>query len=338
MAKKSSILFFTCIMALSVCAGIAVAESTPDDATCAVFLKVGRGMQVIPRQGKVQTRLSVDAPVFCGSMVITHQEPVWIKLSNQSVVKLGPDSFVEIPSESSQKYHLYRGELLISAPSSLSAQVWSTPNAEVEFSGGVAWFQYASHEKKTTVGCFNRSVKIMNKFNSSAAQEIHAGEMSHLAIQEAQVKPSQPSVMSHITVTEAMARLKLTPEDEKQFVSIVKQVFEDRGTALASEIENWEDEESSDEPSRSIASVPQSSKHAIDPKEADFSLKMMKKRLYGDPREVARVENERSPASTKESGSGFSDEVRDSQKKKFKVEVKRISKEIDSIRNRSDEE
>jgi hypothetical protein len=81
------------VVSAMVVAGIAFASSMPDEVPCALLMKFGRGTQIIPPEGKVQTRFLVDQPVVCGSMIVTHAEGVWIRHSNQALFKIGPNSF-----------------------------------------------------------------------------------------------------------------------------------------------------------------------------------------------------------------------------------------------------
>ena len=298
-----------------------------EDAPCAVVTKTAKGVQLIPEKGKVDTKAALDTGISCGSMVITHAEPLWIKLSDQTLVKLGPETFVELPKGSTKNYKIYRGMVMVSGPTSLLAQIWSTPNAEVDYRGGVSVIQYLSKEKATLAGCFNRKIEFRNKFNSSAVQELSAGEMSHLAIQEGRVQPSRPSLMHQDSVTDVLVRLGVPKGDQDQMVAVVKQVFEDRSKSLVTEVKDWADQDQG--PSRSIASVPQSSKSAIDEKEAAFTMKMLKDRLYGtDPEQQKFVP---APHAYRTPASVMSDVEQDSKEKKLKMETKRIGKEIDRL-------
>ena len=309
-----------------------VAFAGAAESPCAQIVLAGKGIQVIPIEGAVMTKVKVEDGIACGSMVITHQDPLWIKLSNQTTVKIAPDSFVELAPSMKGVFKLLRGEVLLNSPNRQGGDHWSSPNAEMDFNGGVAWFQYLPKVKKSTAACFNRNLKFFNKFNHEAAQEVRAGEMSSLAIQEARVRPTMPAVMSHHSAEEALKRMSLPAEEVKQLVSVIQQVFEDRGTALASEIEEWEESEvPSGTASRSIASVPQAGKNAVDEKEAEFTMMMLKRKLYGDPKEVAQVENQRAPASLTQKSEPFADIERDTKEKKFRVEVKKIGRQIERI-------
>ncbi len=295
------------------------------DAVCGVLTKTGRGIQMIPEKGRVQTDLTVDSPVPCGSMVLTHDAPAWIKLMDQTVVKLGPRSFIEVPGPESKSFRMYRGAIMLSAPASLIARTWSTPNSEIEFKGGVVVLQYIPEDRITIAGCFNRKVEFKNKFNSSAAQELQAGEMSRLAIQEGRVTPTHPAILHPASVGNVLASLGLEPSEQEQVVAIVKQVYQDRSKSLVADIQDWSGNEG---PSRSIASIPQSSKRTIDPKEAEFTMKILKDRLYGTDEEQTKYVPEpmtrRAPASIR-------DEHKEQAGKKFKTEVRRIEKEIDRV-------
>jgi len=301
------------------------------DVPCAVVTRTGKGAQVIPEKGRVESRVSIDQGISCGSMVITHAEPVWIRLSNMTVVKLGPETFVEMADPEMKRLRLYRGSALLAAPAAMTGQVWTTPNAELEFKGGVSVLQYTPADRKTIAGCFNRKVLFRNKFNEAAAIELSAGEMSHLAITEGRVKPSRAGVMHHSSVGELLSQLGLDVAERDQFVAVVKQVYEDRAKSLVSGIETFG--EGKGGPERSIASIPQSSKQVVDPKEAAFTMTLLKERIYGSEEEQNRfapppVVARRAPASV---SAAPSDEVKKDQEKKFKQESRRIGKEIERL-------
>jgi hypothetical protein len=306
-----------------------------EEAPCALVTRVGRGVQVIPESGRVMNKVQMDLAIPCGTMILTHDESLWIRLSNQTTVKMGPRSFVEIPRDNVKSYRLYRGVVLLSAPTTLLAQTWSTPNSELDFKGGVTVLQYLPDEKKTFAGCFNRKVEFRNKFNSGAIQELSAGEMSHLAIQEGRVRPAQPMVMHHSSVAGVLSQIGLSSGDQEQIVAVVKQVYEDRSKALVSGIHDWSEFE--EEPARGIASV--GSTAAVDVREAEFNLKQLKNRLYGSEAEqkmyVPPVFPEREPASLKENFSralSSDDGEKKRRESAFRAETKRIEREIERLR------
>ncbi|MBU6155151.1 MAG: hypothetical protein KGP28_12680 [Bdellovibrionales bacterium] len=309
---------------LSIVNSGAVSAGGPE-AVCAVVSKAGRGLQVIPEKGRVMTDLPVDSGVPCGSMVLTHEAPVWIKLSDQTVVKLGPRSFIEVPQVESRNFRMYRGAIMLSAPASLISRTWSTPNSEIDFKGGVVVLQYIPEERVSIAGCFNRKVEFRNKFNSNAVQELSAGEMSRLAIQEGRVAPTHPAILHPASVGNVLASLGLESAEQEQVVAIVKQVYQDRSRSLVADIQDWSGSEG---PTRSIASIPQSSKSTIDPKESALTMKLLKDRLYGTDEEQGRYVpapvGRRSPASIR-------DEHKEKAVNKLKTEVRRIGKEIDRM-------
>jgi hypothetical protein len=307
--------------------GMDFARAGKEDVVCAVLTRTGRGLQVIPEKGRVMTDLPVDSPIPCGAMVLTHDAPVWIKLSDQTQVKLGPRSFIEVPEVESRTFRMYRGAVMLSAPASLISRTWSTPNSEIDFKGGVVILQYLPEERLSIAGCFNRRVEFRNKFNSNASQELGAGEMSRLAIQEGRVRPTHPAILHPSSVGNVLASLGLEQADQGEVLAIVKQVYEDRSKSLVAGIQAWPGSEG---PSRSIASIPQSSKSTIDPKEAAITLQVLKDRLYGTKEEQEKFVP--APAkSLKRSPASVQDPYREEADRKFKKEVKRIEKEIDRL-------
>jgi hypothetical protein len=308
-----------------------------EDAPCAVVTKAGRGVQVIPAHGKVITKVVSEQAVSCGAMLITHEDPLWIRLSNQTAVKLGPGTFLEFPGANSKAFKIYRGTAMVSGQPTLVGQIWSTPNAEVDFKGGAAVIQYLAKEKTSIAGCFNRKIQFRNKFNPEGEQVLSAGEMSRLSILDGRTRPAAPTMVQASTVSKVLSQVGLGKEEQEQFAAVAKQVFEDRSKSLVGEISSWGTEEGG--PSRSIASVPQSSKGAIDAKEAELTLQMLRNRLYGTREEQARFVPKsdedagtpvvRAPASVKPKV--LSDPEKIKEQKDFKAESKRVGKAIERL-------
>ena len=328
--SKMKTLLVTSVLAV---AGIAFASSTPDEVPCAMMLKFGRGTQVIPPEGKVQTRFEVDQPVVCGAMVITHADPVWIRHSNQTVFKIGPNSFFELGKVKSAPHRLYRGQMLMTAPPSIPELMVSTPNGEVNFKGGVAFIQYAPDSKETSVASFNRSFDFKNKFNNEAEQTVRVGEISRLMLNQDRVVPSQPIVMSPSSVKEALNGFELASDEQNELTKVVERVFEARAKSLTSDIDDWAEIEKSEQANRTIASVPEkpskNTKSAIDPKEAKFSMDLLKKHLYGDDEDMKMLNDEpvRAPASAQK----LKDPEYDRKKAKKTQETKRLMKEVSEL-------
>jgi hypothetical protein len=302
--------------------------------TCGVLEQVDSGSQVIPRTGSIRVRLKTGDAVPCDSMVLARLGGVRILLEDRSVVKLAPGTFIEL--QGPRKHSLYRGEILLTGPVSKEGSAWTTPNSVIRFQGGVAWVEYVPAGRMSSIAVFNRQVRFMNRFNPEAWQDVAAGETSKLLIQEARVRPSQPEVMHPTSVAPLLARFGLPAEEVKEFLSIVKKIHSDRSEALASEIEEW-NESAGEESGRAPASVGASGSVTVDPKEAEFVMGRLRERLYGKPEEVARIENDRRPASPRVPPV-FSDEEYESSKKRLGSEVKRVGKAIDSIRLESPEE
>lgn len=301
---------------------------------CGVIEKVDPGTQLIPSKGVVKTRLNAQDPVPCGSMIMTREGVARVRLEDRSVFQLAPGSFVEIQGGGVRS--LYRGEILISGPALSAPVTWTSPNSVVEYKGGVVWVQYQPSDRSTALAVFNRNVRFFNRFNRDASRDVHAGEISRMIIQQAWIRPSQPEIISHTVVAPLLTRFGLPAEEVKEWVSIVKQIHDSRSEALAAEIEDW-NEAPEEEPSRSPASLGNRAKDAVDEVEARFVMARLRDRLFGRAADVAKVENDRKPAS-RSVPPVFSDEEYGIHRKRLKSEVKRIGKEIDSIRPDSSEE
>ena len=313
--------------------GIAFAQATPDRGPCGVVSHVGEGTELIPKAGKIQTKLFENAPIPCDSMVITHEDPFWVKLADQSVIKVAPHSFIEIPKSDSKTFHLYRGQVILTSAPGISTQTWSSPNSEVLFQGGVSFIQYKPEDRITVVSSFNREFQFRNKFNAEAKVTVHAGEMSHLAIQEANVNPSQPAVMNRISVVQALASFKLSEPDQTELSEVVKRVYDDRAKSLTSELKDWNSEaqDENEAPSRTLASVRGVSKpeKALDPAEAEFVNRKMREHLYGDANDAKIMSDVRKPASITAKSREVVDSEQTKQKLNLKRETKRLEKEIE---------
>jgi hypothetical protein len=309
-----------------------VASSDPK--TCGVFERADPGTQLIPSKGGVKTKVASGESVPCGSMILTRQGVARVRLEDRTTVQVAPGSFVEFQGGGVRS--LYRGEVLVSGPVLSTNVTWTSPNSIVEYKGGVVWIQYQPADRASAVAVFNRKVRFINRFNRDAGRDIQAGEISRMVIQQAWILPSQPEIISHTVVAPMLVHLGLPAGEIKEWVSIVKQIHESRSEALASEIEDW-NEPSEEESSRSPASVTGTGRPSVDGVEAEFVLGRLRERLFGKPSEVAKVENDRKPAS-RSVPPVFSDEEYTTHRQRLKGEVKRIGKEIDSIRPDSSEE
>jgi|GEM_PF-3153121 len=327
-------------------AGIAFAASSePKEPPCGVIVKFGIGTQVIPPQGKVQTRFENDQPVACGSMIVTHSDPVWIRHSNLTVFKVGAHSFFELGKEKSNVHRLDRGSLLVTAPRGIPMTTFSTPNGEVEFDGGVAWIAYAPEQKETSAAAFSRSFNFRNKFNTEASQDVHAGEISRLAVNQERIVPSQPEVMNPTSVKEALHGFGLAADESQSMQSVVERVFALRAKSLTTDIEDWDEVEKSVDTDRQIASVPdgkdsgnQNVRNSIDPKEAQHTMELLKEHLYGSAADLKMLNDDgltpkassRSPAS--KSGEKLVDPEYDRIQKNKKREMQRLIHEVSNLK------
>ena len=310
------------------------ALASTDAKTCGVIEHADAGTQLIPAKGGVKTKIPAQEPLPCGSMVMTRQGVARVRLEDRTTAQIAPGSFVEFQAAGIRS--LYRGEVLVSGPALNTPVTWTSPNSVVEYKGGVVWLQYQPSERASALVVFNRKARFINRFNREASREVQAGEISRMVIQQAWIRPSQPEIVSHAVVAPLLVRFGLPAEAVKEWVSIVKKIHESRSEALASEIEEW-NEASEASQGRSPASVGHTGPSAVDGAEADFVMGRLRERLFGKPAEVARVENDRKPAS-RSVPPVFSDEEYVTQRKRLKNEVKRIGKEIDSIRPDSSEE
>jgi hypothetical protein len=270
-------------------------------------------------------------------MIMTRQGVARVRLEDRTTVQVAPGSFVEFQGAGVRS--LYRGEVLITGPALSTGVSWTSPNSIVEYKGGVVWLQYQPSERASALVVFNRKARFVNRFNHEASREVQAGEISRMVIQQAWIRPSQPEIVSQAVVAPMLVRFGLPSEEIKEWVSIVKKIHESRSEALASEIEDW-NETSDEDHSRSPASVESagnSARGSVNVQEAEYVMGRLRDRLFGKPSEVAQVENDRRPASRKVPPV-FSDEEYSLHRKRLKNEVKRIGKEIDSIRPDSSEE
>ena len=220
---------------------------------CALITKAGRGVEVIPPQGRVVTRFKNDFPIPCGTMVITHHEPVWVQLASRVQFRLAPDTFVEFSKGNGDPLRLFRGNILVDAPVGTDRQVLLTPNGKTILDGGVAWIQYQPAEKQTTVSSLVRSCRLQNRFYEAAEQVLHSGESSHLAVAGDRIVPSQPELADSGSIGAILAQFELSPEDVQRYSFAVNRSFEGKLKSFTAELENWT--QNKEEPSREIASV-----------------------------------------------------------------------------------
>lgn len=297
---------------------------------CALVEKFGKATQVIPKSGPVVARFAIQDPISCGSMIITHGDGFWIRLSNQVLVKLAPHTFFEVGKTVNDTHRVYRGDALVSGPAGSGDMVFTTPNGEVHFEGGVFAVKYQTQTRTTSVAAFNRSVEFKNKFNTEAYQKVNTGEISRLTIHDIRVVPTQPVAMSPSSVKEGIQGFELTPAEQDEYVAIVSRVFENRAKSLVSDLEEFKDIPESEKENRSPASLGRY-QPAVDEKEEELTMKILRRRLYGGDPDLEK-KSERKPAST---GPAKGQKINDSKKKaidlKKKKETDRVLKEISTL-------
>lgn len=302
-------------------------------APCAVIEKFGKATQVIPKSGPVVTRFNEEDPVACGSMIITHVDGFWIRYSNQVTVKIAPNTFYEVGMKISDPHRIYRGDALVSGPTGSGKMIFGTPNGEIHFEGGVFAVKYQTQTRTTSVASFNRSVDFKNKFNTQAFQRVSVGEISRLTIHDIRVVPTQPTTMSPSSVKEAIQSFGLAQAEQDEMIAIVARVFEDRAKSLVSDLEDFKSIPEAKEEDRSPASLSRY-KPSVDEKEEELTMKILRRRLYGNDAELEKA-SERKPASVEGEKTEKAVKIEDSKKKvievKKKKEMDRVMKEISNL-------
>lgn len=316
------------VFLVSSVSGVSGAWAAESPNTCAAVEQTGRSVQVIPQSGPVLNHFSEKDAIPCGSMVITHGEGFGIRLSNEVSVRIAPNSFIELGKAAVSTHRLYRGDLMLSGPQGSGHVVVTTPNGEVHFEGGVFTLQYQTQTRTTSVASFNRSVDFKNKFNTAATQKVNVGEISRLTIHDIRVVPTQPVAMSPSSVKEGLAVFSLPAVDRDEMVAIVARVFENRAKTLMSDLENFEGIKVPEESKRSPASV-ERYQPAVDEKEAEFTMKMLRRRLYEGDDSIAQktVEGSRAPASMPT----IQDKKKQQQEKQKQKSTEKVLKEISTL-------
>ncbi len=331
--------FIGLVLASMIFSSFSQGTKASEEVTCAIMVKAGKGVEAIPPQGKVLTRFKDSHPLACGSMVITHNESAWVRLSSQVNIKIAPNSFIELAKSKEDSHKLYRGNMLVDAPIGTANQVVMTPNGKMVLHGGVVWMEYRSEEKLTSVGSFVAQCKFQNRYHDQAVQTVHAGEISHLAIDNSRIIPSQPELMQTGSVEKLLTQFDVTKDDRDQYLFSIDKSYESKLRSFTAELENWGQKK--DEPSRDIASVSgkPSFKDAIDDKEAQHTLKILKERLYGEAADLKKLDEEessvRAPASVVTApvaeNKKLQDTVYEQTKKKNAKEGRRLIDEISRL-------
>ncbi len=322
MNKRCLILSAACFFGLL----SSVVAFSAEPKTCAILTRHERGAQIIPVSGSTITNFTDEMPVSCGSMIYTYKNVMSFKDVALTSFKMGTESFFELGNV----FYLYRGQILVSSVPNKKAMTISTPNANIAFKGGLAWISYDQEKKVTTVASFNGSFEFKNKFNMSASQIVHIGEMSKLSISELRVVPTQPEIMSASSVTQALAPFHLPSAEQEEMSRVVVSVYEERNKSLTSDIDDWKDIETPSE-NRTLASDAKVAKKidVIQPEEAAFTINMMKKHLYGGDEDLNILKDkntDRMPASAK-----VVDPVYEQKKKTKQKEVNDVLKGISNI-------
>ena len=298
---------------------------------CGHVNKGSKNAQLIPIQGKIKTQLVKDDILSCGSMLITHEDSVWIELSDLTQFKVAPNTFIEFSKKENLRHQLFRGEVMVVAPPSIREFELTTPNSVTLFHGGVMLVRYAPKNKETILASFNRKVTFKNKFHLDAEQVVDAGEMSRLWIGESRIVPSQPELMNPRSVKMAFQPFGLEKDEITELTAVIQRAEVSRSKSLVADLESWEDIEKDNggSISRSLASV------SIEPKEADIGLALLKKHLYGDEtdrkmfNDPGSSEDLRNPASIRPSEK-FNDTQYQRKKAKESSQMKKV---LENIRN-----
>lgn len=254
---------------------------------CGRIIQGSKHAQMIPLQGKTLTALAKDEILGWGSMVITAKEPVWVELSDQTQIKIAPESFFEFSKPSVQKHKLYRGSVFVSAPPTIKGFELITPNSVVDFHGGVMVVHYQPQNRETVLANFNRKVGFRNRFHEEAEITLNAGEISKLWIGNSNLLPKPAELLNPDSIQVALSGFQIQKEEILELIAVVKRVSESREKTLVADLESWIDldQQMHSRQDRSIASFSKKGKKedsSIDPKEAEWALGLLKKRLYGD--------------------------------------------------------
>lgn len=312
---------------------MAVAEEAAKVPVCGHVTKGSKNAQLIPLLGKTKIKLENDEIVSCGSMLITHEDAVWVELSDLTQFKIAPNSFVEFGKKGTARHQLYRGEVMVSAPPSIHEFELTTPNSITEYHGGVMLVRYTPNAKETTLASFNRKMVFKNKFHTEAEQVVNAGEMSRLWIGESRIVPSEPEVMNPRTVKVAVQGFEITAEETEEMTAIVERAFESRSKAQLADLEGWDaiEKDVAGKQNRAIASLPEKKKTdtSVDAKEANIGMNLLKKHLFGDEEDQKIFDESRKPASVR--GEKFKDTEYQRKKAKESRQVKRVLDEIRSF-------
>jgi len=314
---------------------ILIASSPAQAEICGHVIHPSKTTQMIPVEGKVKVELRSDEAISCGAMIITHHDSVWIELADLTVIKIAPDTFFEFSKKETAIHKLYRGEVLVSAPPSIRAAEFSTPNSISDFQGGLMLLSYSPKSKETSLAVFNRKVVLRNKFHSGSEQVVSVGELSRLWIGDSRIIPTQPELMNPASVKVAVKKFGVSSEDSEELSAVVVRAVNARSKSLVADLETWEEIEKQTESAaeRSLASVSGKGKKkesSIDLKEAEIGLQMLKKHLYGEPDDLKMFEDDRKPSSLEAEKTNQKINDREYQRKKAmdQHQVKKLMEDI----------
>lgn len=304
-----------------------------DTAPCAVIIKATHGSQVIPVAGKVNTRLKEKHEVGCGSMIVTHKDPLWIRYSDQVVYRVAPDTFIEVSQSKNAPTKVFRGSVLIDTDAAQVHHSVVTPNAQVSYEGGMILVSYLPKEKKSALSVFRGQSQMTNRFFDGATQKVAAGEMTDLSIGAERTLPTQPELISPTSVVGAVASFDLPEAETKGLKDGVEKTFERRARSFVAEIENWQEIQSHED--RSPASQGES---ALEEEEARQMLNLLQERLYGSKEDFKMLDKEPGEKSGSRSVASEAQPLRDpmyrSIQKKKNRETLRLMDEVSRINPR----
>jgi hypothetical protein len=300
---------------------------------CGRVIKGSERAQLIPPVGKPLSRVTDEEQVYCGSMVLTNDEPVWIEMADLTHFKVSPGAFFEFSKKGNQQYRLYRGNILVSASPSIRALELSTPNAITVFQGGIMMVGYKAKDRITTLASFERKVEFKNKFYPEASLIVSAGEKSQLWIGKSNLLPSSSELIDPTSLPSALREFEIDPQELAELTRFVNQTILERSKSFVADLESWEniksEKERQWEAQRSVASYSKKPvTSSIDTAEAKTALDTMKKRIYGEEKDWNIHDQVMRDPSSEPSTQKFNDVFYNRKQVDLKKKIKRVAKEI----------
>ncbi len=224
MNKKLSGLLGLGFMSVSAFAAQMASEHSASQ-TCGVLNHYEGDLRILDASRNFLKESTPGAALRCGSWISTGPaSSTEIRTSGGQEMRLGPQTFLELPKKASDPMVLYRGELLVRTEPVNPGYSVETVNGRVRIEKGMALISYDGASQETRLVTLDRQASLENRFEGSRRVIVRAGEISTLNLKQMRVVPSVPKPVSIASMAPYWKSFKIAETDKDRMLSAMKQV------------------------------------------------------------------------------------------------------------------